>query len=119
MSKLPKTLLMLALIALNGQVMADYMADAAALDSATGTGTSNAITSYKTDIDKFSPPPPCVDTAGANNTPAISFTLGTPAQLSCSGGSGGGGGGGGGVNLPPPPPNPLDNGNGGGAWGGG
>ena len=113
MSKHPKILLMLALIALNGQVMADYMADAAALDQAAGTGTSNAITTFKTDIDKFSPPPPCVDTGGANNTPAISFSLGTPAQLSCSGDSGGGaGGGGGGGILPPPPPN-----DGGGTWG--
>lgn len=104
MNKLTKTLLTLTLFALSGHVMAGYQSDAAALDSAAGTGTSNAIQTFKSDVDKFSPPMPCVDTAGANNTSPIPFTLGAPAQLSC----GGGGGGGGGTTLPPPPVQKID-----------
>ncbi|MBI2790802.1 MAG: hypothetical protein HYX61_02490 [Gammaproteobacteria bacterium] len=108
MNKLPKTLLMLALFALSGHSMASYQSDAAAFDSAAGTGTSNAIQTFKSDVDKFSPPMPCVDTAGANNTSPIPFTLGAPAQLSCGGGGGGGGGGG----TPLPPPTVPNNGGG-------
>ena len=89
MSKLPKVLILLAVSLLGTNVaMADWQADAANLSSNAGIDTASAINTFLNDINKFQPPQPCIDTSQQT------FTLGTPAQLNCGGGSGAGGSGG-------------------------
>ncbi len=80
MSNLPKVLLIMAMSVLGSNAMADWQADAAHL-SAEGIDSATAINALKSDLDKFMPPPPCID-----KDPAT-FTLGTPATLACSGSS--------------------------------
>ncbi|MGD9592510.1 MAG: hypothetical protein AB7V32_08325 [Candidatus Berkiella sp.] len=89
MSNLPKVLVIMAISVLCSNAMADWQADAAHLSSETGVDTATPINALKNDIDKFMPPQPCID-----KNPQT-FTLGTPATLSCGSGSSSGGAGGG------------------------
>ncbi len=95
MSNLSKATFVFALSMLSANAMADWQTDATHFDSDTqaavsGTGstvsTSTAIPKVIAELKKYQPPAPCVD----KRQQTFEVNTGSPAALSCGGGSSGG-----------------------------